>query len=118
MKKKLKELKQANGQVVPKQVKSATINAYFGNSGNKFGTIDESEFETKLKSMSANELYEYALNFGIKITDPTDKNERTRGMNALINEFRGYCSFYKVGGAQTVRSDAQKKNEIIRKLML
>lgn len=115
--KKLSELKQANGQKTPKVVSGSTINSYFGNSGNKFGTTDESEFQSKLKSMTASELYEYALNFGIKIADPTDKTERERGINSLITEFRGYCSFFKVGDAKTVMSDAQKKNEIIRKLM-
>lgn len=113
---KLKKLKTANAQVKPSQ-SVALVNSYFGNSGNKFGATTEDDFKNKLNSMSANELYEYALNFGLRVTDPTDKTERQRAIGSLMTEFRQYMSFFKAGDAKEVKSEEILKNEKIRRLM-
>jgi hypothetical protein len=87
--KKIKELVEINGKVETFQ--PTTLAQIWGDTGkDKYGTLDVSEYEQKLKSMNKSDLQAHARSLGIMPDDNYDLLKRKLKQEFLlhINEYR------------------------------
>lgn len=97
MRKKLKDLNQANGQLKTDEKQFKTIAQIFGDTGaSKFGTNDLDVFTSKLNSMPPTDLYTYGIKYGIRGADLSDASERKRVVDNLIRLFNEHVAQYSI----------------------
>lgn len=90
----------------------STIDQLFGfDTGEKFGTLNLSEYDERLNSMTLSELQDEARKINCP---PIDDKERLK--RSLRNEFRVYASNYKVPKSPAP-TDPSKVSAIVKKLM-
>lgn len=88
MAKKLKEIKQTNGELV--QTTPSSLEQLWGLTGaEKYGTMDVAEYETSLAEMNKADLYREALKRNLM---PTDQRENLK--RKLVKAFNSYIASF------------------------
>ena len=105
---KTSELSQTHGKTEEPEFQPTTLDQIWGDTGNdKYGTLDEEEYQRELDEFSLTDLHAHAAEVGIIPIDSRDMLERR-----LVKEFNRHVNVYRkpnVGSSTPTKEEEMNK---------